>query len=225
MRKTIILITVFILSLLVAIIQSDPFFRSISTIPAILSLIGILWQYVRDEMAYENNRRLQNEQNQFNLAATSHMANIVFEKQVAFCEEYIVTLDQALSHLLKDGPSKAIEEFLDRLVATKKKYVTWLSSELVERLEVIESEMRRIVVSDYLINHVQQKEPERSIYLSEMRKSFNRLIGVNNKDDEFDSKQTVKNVLEYVKGILGITELETLRREMVSRSIFTLKNP
>jgi len=225
MKRIVILITVFILSLLIAIMQSDPLFKGISTIPALLSLIGFLWQYVRDEVAYENNRRLQNEQNQFNLVATSHMANIVFEKQVAFCEEYVVTLDQALSCLLKAGPSKAIEEFLDKLVASKKKYITWLSGELVDRLETIENEMRRIVTSDYLINHIQQKEPERSIYVNEMWKSFNRLIGVNNKDNEFNSRQTVKDVLEYVKGILGITELEMLRREMVSRSISTLRKP
>lgn len=224
MKRILILITVFILSLIITIVQADPFFRSISTIPAILSLIGILWQYVRDEVAYENNRRLQNEQNQFNLAATSHMANIVFERQVAFCEEYIVTLDQVFSHLQKNGPSKEIEKYLEKLVATKKKYITWLSSELVERLEVIENEMQRIITSDYLVNVVQQKEPERSIYINEMWKSFNRLIGVHNSGDEIDSKQTVKNILEYVKGILGITELEVLRREMVSRSISTLKD-
>jgi hypothetical protein len=225
MKRIVILITVFTLSLLIAIIQSDPFYKGISTIPAILSLFGFLWQYVRDEVAYENNRRLQNEQNQFNLAATSHMANIVFEKQVAFCEEYVVTLDQALSCLLEAGPSKAIEGFLDRLIASKKKYITWLSSELVENLEIIENEMQRIITNDYLINHRRQTEPERSVYISEMWKSFNRLIGVNNKDDEFNPRQTVNGIIEYVKGILGIAELEMLRREMVSRSISTLKKP
>jgi ABC-type multidrug transport system ATPase subunit len=91
-------------------------------------------------------------------------------------------------------------------------------------LDKLEYEMRRIITSDELSNTIQQQEPERSIFISELWRSFNKLIGVNNRDDEFDPDQTVKNVLEYVKKILGITELEILRRGMISKAISILND-
>lgn len=80
--------------------------HDISTIPAVMALIGAVFQIFKDQAAFEKQLFLQQQQNQFTLGAASHMANVAFDKHVEFCEEYISEMHKTVSTLFTEGPTE-----------------------------------------------------------------------------------------------------------------------
>ena len=64
-------------------------FKGIAVTPAIASLFFALFRVFRDEAEFQKKQFLQEKQQFFNLASTSHMANVAFDKHVEFCELYL----------------------------------------------------------------------------------------------------------------------------------------
>uniref|UniRef100_UPI00356A2641 hypothetical protein n=1 Tax=Pontibacterium sp. TaxID=2036026 RepID=UPI00356A2641 len=59
-------------------------YKGVAALPAIGGLFAALFQLLRDNAAHERAVELQSSQQLFNLGATSHMANTVFDKHVEF---------------------------------------------------------------------------------------------------------------------------------------------
>ncbi|MBI4795496.1 MAG: hypothetical protein HY790_06595 [Deltaproteobacteria bacterium] len=74
--------------------QVDSLLREISKIPSVGALFVALFQLFRDEAAFEKQRALQADQQYFQIGATSHMANVAFDKHAAFSEEYIAQVNE-----------------------------------------------------------------------------------------------------------------------------------
>ncbi|MCK5602843.1 hypothetical protein KAR91_13260, partial [Candidatus Pacearchaeota archaeon] len=82
------LLVVSVLAFLLAFfLPTTELMKGIVASPGIFGMIGVLYQLMRDEAAFERNKRIQSLQQSFGLGASSHMANRVFDKHVEFCEK------------------------------------------------------------------------------------------------------------------------------------------
>jgi hypothetical protein len=101
---------VFILSFLSVYVFSDSeFVKSLFATPGVLALFGILYQIFRDHNSHIKDIELQKQQQFFNIGAASHMANVVFDKHVEFCEKYMEEVDVIVRVLFEKGPTDEIK--------------------------------------------------------------------------------------------------------------------
>lgn len=77
-------------------------------IPLVGSLVAALVQILRDQTAQERAMPILAAQNRFSLGASSHMANVAFDKHVQFSEEYAEEVHKALTTLVREGPTPEV---------------------------------------------------------------------------------------------------------------------
>ena len=107
-------------------------------------MIGVIYQILRDQSNHEKKTELQNKQNIFNIGATSHMANTIFNKHVEFGEEYLKETHSTFLTLFEEGPTDKTLSHANNLYNLKVKYAMWLTVEMNDELEQFEVILRKI---------------------------------------------------------------------------------
>ena len=118
--------------------------KTMFSLPGIAGLFSLLVQGWRDQVAHERARELQQRQNDFDLAIASHMANVVFDKQVEFCEKYSQKLYAFIPVMLRTGPSKEALDCASELQDIRLRYSPWISLNIINKLTPYESALREI---------------------------------------------------------------------------------
>lgn len=221
----VILGVVFVTSLAVAaLLPFGDTIRAISGIPAIGALLLALFQILRDQTAYEKSLVLQEAQNAFSVGATSHMANVAFDRHVAFCEEYVKEMFQTLSTLFREGPTEKALGHSDSLYHIQQKYAVWLTPDLEADLERFESALRQIGASAHVVNdfpgdkgHVER--------VKKMYSVFAEVIGLEEWEGEaVTEERAVKTLIGKLRKVLGIEELTSLREAFVTQALQSLRD-
>lgn len=110
---------VFALSVVITLLLPvEEVFKGITALPAVGTMIGAVYQIFRDQASFERNKKLQHQQQIFNLATTSHMANMVFDKHVEFCEKYMMEVHETVRTLFREGPTKEASTHVAKFVDT-----------------------------------------------------------------------------------------------------------
>jgi len=93
------------------------------------------------EIAYQRSILSAEKQNAFAMGANSHMANVVFDKFIGFCEEYIDAMYDALQiqEGRKDQPLDPSDFFRIR-----QKWALWLNPEIEATLDKFEKYITRM---------------------------------------------------------------------------------
>ncbi len=99
-------------------------FKGLASIPGVGALLNVLLQLWRDQRSHERAVELLHRQQDFALATASHMANLAYDKHVAFCEAYIERTTKGLSDLMRCGPSKEALAFAGDLGAIRIHHTT-----------------------------------------------------------------------------------------------------
>ena len=140
------------------------FFRGLISTPGVLGLLGIVYQIWRDGRAHERAIERQHKGQDFALSITSHMAEVTFDKHVAFSEAYIRAIRDGLSELFTTGPSPNAIRVADALASVRAEFIAWLSPEIEARIEPLE-----LVGSQYLGTPGSQEHSPRSPVSRESR--------------------------------------------------------
>lgn len=82
--------------------------KGIIASPVAGSLFAALYQIFRDQAAFEKQKYFELRKRVFDIGATSHMANTLFDKHVIFCEKYIEELYKTLLTLFKKDQQKKL---------------------------------------------------------------------------------------------------------------------
>lgn len=102
-------------------------------------LEGLKAQHSKElaEFAHQRSVLLAEMQNVFSMGANSHMATVVFDKHIGFCEEYIQAVSNALYALMQEGSN---DKPLDskEFFRIRQKWVLWLSHDIEFRLDRFE---------------------------------------------------------------------------------------
>lgn len=157
--------------------------------------------------------------NRFALGATSHMANTAFDKHVEFCEEYAAEMNDTVTILFSEGPTKKALEHAGKLVDIRVKWNLWLTPELETNLGRFEGVIREIGAKAWLIDQI-HGDDSRPAVVKEMYTQFAEAMGLEKWDDKPVSQELAfTKVKDKLREILGIKELTVLRSEFIKRAL------
>jgi hypothetical protein len=213
------LISIVVIVISVCLVVKLPVSDSIKTyfsLPGILGLFSLLVQGWRDQVAHERTLDLQQKQHDFDLAVASHMTNVVFDKQVEFCEQYSQKLYDYVPKMFIEGPSKNALACASDLQNIRLKFSPWISSNLVNKLMPYEKALREIGALDmvkeaYGAQSGGNVDPE---IIKRMYKVFMDFLGLSEKTQK-EPQSAADVILEHLKDILDITDLEKLRHRAI----------
>ncbi|MBQ4682075.1 hypothetical protein [Aeromonas dhakensis] len=199
---------------------TNDIYRGIALLPGIAGLFAALFQLVRDHAAHQRNLEIQQEQQVFNLGATSHMANSVFDKHVEFCEKYLAEVHKTVVTLTREGPTREALEHAGNLYLLRVEYTAWITPEMDEKLMPFEKAVRDIGAKSGLVGALsgaESRDDTRAKALEEMFDVFGNLLGIGEVNIK-DENATVVAVKNRVREILQVSQLVLIREYLINRA-------
>lgn len=222
MKIYIFLGTIFILSVgLSILVPINELYKDIASIPAVASLVGALFQIFRDQAEFEKMRFLQQQEQIFNLGATSHMANIAFDKHVEFCEKYIKEVDLTVSELFSKGLTKDVNTHLSNLIEIKNEYSVWISHDIGSQLVPFEKALNTL--RKFSEDKDSSEFSENLSGMKALKKTYDVFREILNLQQdpgfEEDSEISAEIVRKKIRSILGVEELSKIRKTLMDRAL------
>lgn len=198
------------------------FFKGLTTIPAIGALSFAAFQIFRDHLSHLRTAELQNQQQLFNLGATSHMANVVFDKHVEFCEKYISEVHETTLTLFQKGPTKEALNHAGSLYKLRIEYSAWITPEMVSKLEPFEDAIRHMGADAGLVAALEttdDKDGVRSNAIERMYDTFRKTLNLEEfPDEDPDAVNSAKAIQNAIRKILQVDELVHIREHLVKNA-------
>jgi len=185
--------------------------NDIAVLPGVAALMGMLYQAWRDSTVHERVLELQNKQQDFVLGTASHMAEVAYDKHVAFCEEYVARVLVGFDEMIKDGPTAETFNIGAELRSIRGKHSVWLTKEIEAKLIPVENALVEIGANESILERMTTGD-ERSEIVAKIYKIFGQLHGLNGTTVEEGSIPTKDMIVEDLRKILGINTLTTLRQ-------------
>jgi len=195
-------------------------FKGIISLPAIGALLAALFQLFRDENNHQRKKGLQNEQQLYNLGATSHMANTVFDKHVEFCELYLKEVHQLLATLFREGPTELALNHSSKLYQLRMQYTAWITPEIDDKLTPFESAVRKIGANQGYIEALRQQgnaEEQRLAAIQELYEIFNSMMDLD-QSPKLENAESFTAIKERIRDILQVKKLTEIREYLVNRA-------
>lgn len=201
----------------------DAAIQFLASIPLVGTLIAALFKILHDQVAHERAMLALAAQNHFSLGASSHMANVAFDKHVQFSEEYAEEVFKTLSTLFKKGPTQEVLQHTSNLYTLQQKYAVWLTSRVEKDLETFESALRRIGANAGYIRDDPSAE-DRQQRLGEMYQTFAEVMGFEKwQGEQLTDELAISMMIRRLRKILGTEELTEMRSAIVSKAIAELR--
>lgn len=219
--------TVFIISATIFILAGDKseIVQALSGIPLVSSLVGALFQIMRDHASHERTLLAMDHQNRFVLGASSHMANIAFDKHVEFCEEYVREANEALYTIFRHGPSGKVLEHAANLYRIQQKHAVWLTSKIEQDLEPFQAALRQMGASAEYVRETtgDPTAAQRQEHINRMYTILAKVTGSKEWDGkELTDELAVTSQIRQLRAILGTEELNEMRRALVTKAVSEL---
>lgn len=198
----------------------NEFYRGIASVPSIAALLAALFQLMRDNASHQRNLAIQQEQQLFNLGATSHMANTVFDKHVEFSEKYLAEVHELVVTLTRKGPTQSALEHAGKLYDLRIAYTAWITPEIDKKLMPFEQAVRNIGATSGLIEALSGDEgsnEERKKAINKMYNIFKSLMNIGDIEVN-DEDATVVEVKNRVREILQVNELISIRDYLIHKA-------
>ena len=217
-KNIFILVGVSIVAFLVAFfLPTTELMKGIIASPGILGLLGIIYQLMRDEAAFERSLKIQSQQQSFGLGATSHMANKVFDKHVEFCERYLIEVNDIANQLFRSGPTSNAVNFANGLYTLKLEYSAWLTDDISDSLFPFEQALREFGASQGFIDStidVERYAEERQKRIPQVHEDYSKILNLSREEDP-DPDMAVESVVRKAREILDLDELVWLRKQII----------
>ena len=211
-------IVVIILSAcLITFLPTSETIKTLFSLPGLAGLFMLLVQGWRDQVAHERALELQQRQQDFDLAVASHMTNVVFDKQVSFSEEYSQKIYQIAKELGQEGPSEKATSYSKDLHDLRISYAPWISRELTQNLMPYEAALREIGTLA-MLQKIAPNDPHRPTYINKMYSIASKFLGIKFDDNDKEPENFALSILDQLKDVLGIPELEAIRRRAIQLS-------
>jgi hypothetical protein len=159
---------------------------------------------------------IQEAKNRFVVGATSHMANVVFDKHVAFCEEYTSHAHVAMEVLFRAGPTNQILEHEAHLLGIRTRWALWLPPELEEKLDVFQMNLRTI--GAYAPPRREGDPPS-----GDLRRSYDAFAAAMGwpewQGERVNQEAAAQRAISELSKTLGILELTGLRAQLINLAV------
>jgi len=202
-------------SIAVWLCRYDELLQAIAAVPLVGSVVGGLFQVLRDQVAHDRASILQAAQNNFVLGAGSHMAEVAFNKHVEFAEAYMQEALAALVTLYRHGPTPEVLSHAHELRAVREKFLVWLTEALEASLDPFEAAFREIGANAGYIRAMQASQDEGPARQKAIQEMYNRLaqvIGMKEwQGQSISDELAVTSLSRKLREILGTEELTQMR--------------
>ena len=213
-------IVVIILSAcLITFLPTSETIKTLFSLPGLAGLFMLLVQGWRDQVAHERALEVQQRQQDFDLAVASHMTNVVFDKQVSFSEEYAQKVYQIVKELGQEGPSEKATKYSKDLHDLRISFAPWISRELTQNLMPYEAALREIGALA-MLQKMAPNDPNRPTYINKMYSIASKFIGIKFDDNDKEPENFALSILDHLKDVLGIPELESIRHRAIQLSAY-----
>ncbi len=195
-------------------------YKGIASLPSVAALFAALFQLVRDNASHQRSLILQQEQQLFNLGATSHMANTVFDKHVEFSEKYLAEVHELVTTLTREGPTRSALEHAGKLYSLRIAYTAWITPEIEKKLMPFEHAVREIGATSGLeeaLSGAEDTIAERKEAIKKMYDTFKSLMNIGDIEVK-DEDATVMEVKNRVREILQVNELISIRDYLIHKA-------
>jgi len=199
---------------------TDDLLKGVFASPGILALFGALYQIFRDQNAHERNLEIQKRQQIFNLGATSHMANVAFDKHVEFCEKYMKEVHDTVLTLFREGPTAKAMEHANLFHLLRQEYAAWLTDDINNELFPFEQALRSLGADEHFIESTRTSEKHgevRTKKINHVFDEFKKLLTLEEGADP-DPEIAVEAVKKKVRNILDIEDLVQLRKSLITEA-------
>jgi len=201
--------------------------QQLAAVPLVGSLVAALVQTLRDQAAHERQLILQASEHQFAIGASSHMADVAFDKHVIFCEEYVQEVFATLGTLFREGPTENVLPHASTLFQIRNKHAVWLTNDLDSDLQKFEGALRKIGASDWYLRNAERAE-DRQQKIEEMYKTLADVLGQENMGPEWQGQPlsadlAISTVIRGLRQVLGTEELTELRSALVQSALINVK--
>jgi hypothetical protein len=193
--------------------------RDILALPPIAVLMAALFRIFRDDIKHQNALAIQTLRNNCEIGAMSHLANVAFDKHVAFCEEYVAEVMRTLTTLNRRGPcAEAVTHALN-IVEIRNKFSVWLTTEIQKELGEFESALITIGNNRRLMDEFPDIETR-----PELVRTTVELFAQVTDEKEWKGKKLkndnigISAILERLREILGVKELTDIRSRLIQRA-------
>lgn len=196
----------------------NEFYKGMAVMPAVGGLLAALFQLIRDNLTHERKLQLQEKEQIFNLGATSHMANTVFDKHVEFCEKYLAEVHQLAITLTKEGPTKSALKHTKKLYELRIEYTAWITPAIEEKLIPFEKVAQQIGSDAWLTEALSGTDSKERI--KAVRRMFDAFKDVMdwNESTVKDADATVSGIKNRVREILQVDQLVSIREYLVEKA-------
>lgn len=197
-------------------------FQAIGASASLVAIFAGLMTLIRDEIERYHNFKMQENEHKFSLGATSHMAQVIFDKHVEFSEEYMNKFTEIVDGLFRYGPTDRALGYASELYKIRRKYVLWISEEIEERLDGLESALRRMGVSHTLLKDVSEADDRSRIYdeIYGLFRQICEISRIDNKDDfeKEENKIARSKIIQHLRDLLGASDFTLIRRKLIEKS-------
>lgn len=200
-------------------------YRGIFGLPGATALGGALFQLFRDQQAHERNLKLQSEQQLFSLGTTSHMANTVFDKHVAFCEKYMAEVHELVDTLTREGATRTAVNHGNALYTLRMEYAAWLTPEIDQKLEPYEQFVRELGADAGFVEDTRGSEAYAAARSQAIERAYNNLKITLEWGDVTagNDEARISSVKNKVRKILQVDQLVAIRECLVQRAFDVLE--
>jgi len=202
-------------------LPAESLLRTVAGNVGVAALIGALFQLLRDHAAHEIEVWLRRDDQQFHVGVTSHMANMVFDKHVAFCEEYMAEVQATVDKLIAEHASPAAIEHANRLYEIRRRHATWVTTAMSQRLEGFEFAVRKLGAKAQFIDRTAGRPiyaDARSRTIEKVAADFERILPRLFDEVGADDAIASETVIQRVREILDIERLVELRIRLIGRA-------
>lgn len=225
-KTYIFLLIIVILSVTLSLLMPvTEYFKGLFSIPIVISLVGALYQQLRDQALFEKQQHLEMQRRLFEIGATSHMANTAFDKHVHFCESYMKQIHYTLDTLFKFGPSANVIKHADSAYKVRQQYAAWLTDDINKSLQPFEDALREIGSSSLFINRTADSPRHTEEHAKVLREIYKKVIDVLGIEIGYQSNEAyaIEAVTKKIREILGIEELRKIRKHLIEEAISALE--
>jgi hypothetical protein len=188
-------------------------FKILTATPFVGSLLVALYQLIRDDEQFIRDSIIQDRQHAFNLAASSHMSEVVFDKHVEFAEAYMTAVREHVNKLTGLWGDKTSQHQIYKVIVLREKFNLWLSPDMVTKLSRFEKELLELERIILLGDRIEKKELETQEEEQKLRSdSLLKLINIS----KGMGTEGVITVLSELQDILGIGELTKMRDKILT---------
>jgi hypothetical protein len=190
-------------------------YRVLITLPGLIALFGIIVEAWRDKRSHERQVELLNRQQDNSLAVASHMATVVFDRQINFCEAYFEKAHTILFQLFTTGPTQEALVYAKELYQIRIRFSPWISPQIEAGLLPFERALREIGASAQLVS-MNLPQPQHAMFVQKMYDAFIKISDISEPLEGDSPEEAISSIIAHLRKVLGIAPLTNLRDQAIN---------